>query len=36
MILINDVNNKFTFKDIVYISENSNQILSLMKLYHEK
>jgi len=30
--LIDNAGNRLTFKDVVYVSENLNQILSLMKL----
>ena len=33
--LTNNIDNKLTLKDIVYIPENPDQILSLMKLRHE-
>ena len=36
IILMNNEDNRFIFKDIIYILENLDQILSLMKLHHKK
>ena len=33
--LTDNAGNRFTFKDIIYVSENSDQILFLMKLWYE-